>query len=88
MSNPNPKYSDREQIMDKLADAAKVVNGSDDKALLMDAANWISKYGRAHGALDEVLKVARQRCDPDTITALEAAMQKGAGFASNRPDDV
>lgn len=69
----NPQYSDRTQIQRGLMSVASRVDSPEDQSLLVDAANWMSKYGLSHAAMDAVMSEAKRLCDDATLTALEDA---------------
>lgn len=66
----NPRYQDRATIQRRLMSIATRVNDQNDQSLLVDAANWMSKYGLAHAAIEAVIAEAERVCDDATFTAL------------------
>lgn len=77
----NPLYSDRTKIQRGLMSVATRVDSPDDQSLLVDAANWMSKYGLGQAAIDAVMAEAKRLCDDATLTALEDAKEKAVRSA-------
>jgi len=64
----NPLYSDRTKIQRGLMSFATRVDSPDDQSLLVDAANWMSKYGlgpRGHRCRHGRSKATLRRCYVD-----------------------
>lgn len=77
----SPQYSDRAQIQRGLMAVATRVNDEHDQSLLVDAANWLSKYGLAHAAIEAVIAEAERICDDATLTALLDAKDRAVQSA-------